>query len=111
MDRKNVCTKPALEPGQVHSNHTGHSVDTAHRIAPDHRSLVGIYLLPALLRQVAHWVLHPLGWFSCINTSKTRKSLSALQLGLLPAIKPLTLAGCYLGSAAGFEPATHSLLV
>lgn len=32
------------------------------------------------------------------------ESLFALRLGLLPAIKPLTLAGCYLVSAAGFEP-------
>lgn len=79
----------------MHSNHTGHNIDTAYRIAPGHRSLVGIDLLPALLRQVAHRVLHPLGWFSCINMSKTLQSLSALRLGLLPAIKPLTLAGCY----------------
>lgn len=60
-----------LEPCGVHSNTARQIVYQARRIAPGRRSSFGIYLLPALLRQVARRVLPPLGGFSCINTSKT----------------------------------------
>lgn len=80
-------------------------INTALRITPGHRSFIGIYLLPALLRQVARRVLHPLRWFSCINVSKNTELLLPCG-GVIASNQTPHLCGGYLGSAAGFEPAT-----
>lgn len=68
------------------------------------RSLVFICCQPFCAKSLTGFYIHSDGSRVSIR-QRPEKSLSALRLGVLPAIKPLTLAGCYLGSAAGFEPA------
>lgn len=97
----------------MHSIYPGGPRRSYHRSFGSYASLSrfsAICLLAAASSQWRHIVQYVAG-VGRNGVAPTAGSLSALQLGLLPAIKPLTLAGCYLGSAAGFEPATHSLLV